>query len=159
MQFDVKVTKSKSAADCGAACMVSLLAYYGIDVTLDEMIQECKITVNGCNGRNLKEAAAAHGLEMIAWKEKDADFPVIAPDAERRGTNVATLHEDRPAICWWKYNHFLILCGLDERGRVILMNPARGKYTVSQSLFNSFYSGVSFTIGEPQWAPGEEPAE
>ena len=157
MQFDVKVTKSKSAADCGAACMVSLLAYYGKEVTMDDMIRECKITVNGCNGRNLMETARAHGLDMKAWKEIEGDDPVIAPDA--LVIDVAITHQDRPSIVWWKFNHFLICCGLDDRGRVILMNPARGKYTVSQSLFKSFYSGVSFTIGIPEWAPGEEPTE
>ena len=153
MAFDnVVFTKSASSADCGAACMVSLLKYYGIETTLEDMTKECRVTVNGCNGRNLVETAKAHGLKMYGWKELAADE---VPKQDTIVIDVPVAQEDRPSIVWWKYNHFLICCGMTDDGRVLLVNPARGKYTVSKKLFNSYYSGVSFTIGIPELATAE----
>lgn len=156
MTFDVKFTKSKGAPDCGAACMVSLLAYYGVEVTLEDMIKDCNVTTSGCTGKDMMVAGRKYGLDMRAWKELGAGED--APEGAMT-IDVAITKQDRPSIVWWKYNHFVVCCGTDENRRVKLMNPARGTYTVSADLFKSFYSDVSFTNGIPEWASGEGPTE
>lgn len=151
--FDVKATTSKASADCGAACMVSLLDYYGISVTLEEMVKDCNVKVSGSTGKDLMVAGRKHGLDMTAWKEigRDEDAPEGA-----RVIDVAILDQDRPSIVWWKYNHWVICCGVDDTtGKVVVMNPTRGRYGVSKSLFNAFYSGVSICNGVPQELPEE----
>lgn len=139
--FDVKPTTSKKSTDCGAACMVSFLDYYGEIVTLDQMIKECNTSVSGCTGKDLLKAGRNHGLDMKAYKT----------DAE----DVITL--DRPAICYWKYSHWIICCGKDESGKVVICNPSRGRYGVAESLFKAFFSGIIIVNGELSDKEDDEP--
>ena len=137
--FDVKPVTSKKSTDCGAACMVSFLDYYGVTVTLDDMIKECKVSINGCSAKDLMVVGRNHGLDMKS-------FQMDAEEAAR---------VDRPSICWWKYAHWVICCGMDDRGQVVIMNPSRGRYAMSESLFRAFYSGVEIFNGEPPELPEE----
>lgn len=146
--YDVKVTTSKASSDCGAACMVSFLAYYGIDITLEEARKECNTRISGCTGKDLLTCGRKHGLDMRAWKELEDGETPETPDAVINHAEI--LKMDRPGICWWKFNHWIIFCGVDDRGKVIIMNPTRGRYSISESLFKAFYSGVLITNGEPQ---------
>ena len=68
------------------------------------------------------------------------------------------ISQDRPAIVWWKYNHFCVFCGKDDKGDVVICNPDRGRYSLSVGTFKSFYSGVSITHGTPEVLP-EEPSD
>lgn len=36
----------------------------------------------------------------------------------------------------------------------VIMNPTKGRYKISKSLFKAFYSRISVTNGEPQALPG-----
>lgn len=135
--YDVKPTTSRRSTDCGAACMVSFLEYYGVETTLEDMIKECNIQISGCSAKDLMDAGRNHGLpEMKAYKM----------DAEE------LVRQDRPAICWWKYNHWVIFCGMDG-DKVVICNPSRGRYGLSASLFRAFYSGISVWNGEPHDLP------
>ena len=149
--FDVKATTSRAATNCGAACMVSFLAYYGIEKTIDEMRKELNTTISGCSGKDLRVCGGKYGLDMIVWGEGE--------EWEGKGTGLACdvdiLDQDRPAICLWKYNHWIIFCGMDDNGKVVIMNPSRGRYSISQSLFRAFFSNVSVTNGIPERMPEE----
>lgn len=132
--YDVKPTTITKGNTCGAACMVSFLDYYDVKVTLEEMIKECNVTIAGSTGKTLMQVARNHGLtEMKAFK-MDAEEVAV---------------QDRPSICWWKYNHWVICCGIDEDGKVVVCNPSRGRYGMSMALFKAFYSGVALFSGEP----------
>lgn len=137
--FDVKPVTSRRATDCGAACMTSFLDYYGVEVTLDDMVKECNVNISGCSGADLSRCGKAHGLDMRIYKT-DPEEPI---------------HQDRPSICWWKYAHWIICCGMDDKGKVVIMNPSRGRYAISESLFKSFYSGIALFNGEPPELPEE----
>lgn len=150
MAFDVKPCTSKNSTDCGAACMVSFLGYYGIDVTLEQMIKDCNVKVSGSTGKDLLVAGRKYGLDMTAWKEIGSDED--APEGART-IDVKILEQDRPSIVWWKYNHWVVCCGVNDEGKVVLCNPTRGRYSVSKSLFGAFYSGVSICNGVPQELP------
>lgn len=141
--FNVEPVTSSKPTDCGATCMKMLLAYYGDDVDLDVLINECKTGVTGCTAKDLRRVGNNHGLDMKAY----------SMDAEE------TMRQDRPSIVWWKYNHFCICCGMDDDGNVIICNPDRGRYRMSKGIFKSFYSGVSLFNGEPTDLPEEEPVE
>ena len=137
--FDVKTTTLKKSTDCGAACMVSFLDYYGQTVTPEEMVEELHTGVAGCTGKDIMQACRNHGLEPKCFKIDSQEVCRV----------------DRPSIIWWKYNHWVICCGMDETGKVVIMNPSRGRYGVSESLFNAFYSGVAIFNGEPPEPPEE----
>lgn len=132
--FDVKVITSPIVLDCGPTCLQMLLNYYNIEADLNELNQKCDIQLNGCSAKDLKRVGNEYGLDMKAYEMSMEEL----------------LKQDRPAIIWWKYNHFCIFCGLDEDNRIMIINPDRGKYGIPKSVFKIYYSGVSLFNGEPQ---------
>lgn len=131
--YDITPITSEHPTDCGATCLKMLLDYYGIDVTLDQLIKECNTRLIGCTAADVLRAGRLHGVEMHAYKT-DLD---------------GILKVDRPSIIWWKRKHFCVLCGIDEAGNIVIINPDRGKYRMSKSLFNAWYSGIAVFVGEP----------
>lgn len=131
--FDIEPMTSPKATDCGATCLKMLLKYYGEDVPLDQLIEECHVGLIGCSAKDILNAGRLHGLDMTAW-QMDAD---------------EVMRQDRPAIIWWMYNHFVVFAGMDEDGRAVICNPDRGRYRVSKGTFKSFYTKVALFNGEP----------
>lgn len=140
--FDVVPVTSPRPTDCGATCMKMLLAYYGEEADLDALIKECNTKISGCTGKDLLQCGRNHGLDMIAYKM----------DAEE------LMRQDRPAIIWWMYNHWIVFAGTDEAGKVVVCNPDRGRYRVSPGTFASFYTDVALFNGEPHDLPDGEDA-
>ena len=141
--YDVTPITSEHPTDCGATCLKMLLDYYRIDVPLDQLIKECNTRLIGCTAADVLRAGRLHGVEMHAYKT-DLD---------------GILKVDRPAIIWWKRKHFCVLCGVDEGGNIVIINPDRGRYRMSKSLFGAWYSGIALFIGEPVDIDGVEPIE
>ena len=135
--FDIKPITSDKPTDCGATCLKMLLSYYDQDVDLDQLIIECNTKIIGCTAKDLMEAGKLHGLDMKAYKT-DVD---------------GILEADRPAIIWWKYGHWVVYCGLDDDGRVVVCNPDLGRYPMSRGIFKMFYTEVALFNGEPQDLP------
>ena len=138
MIFDVPVVTSQKPTDCGATCLKMLLEYYGIDVPLDKLIEDCHTRIIGCSGKDLLHAARENGLTDITTYRMDAE---------------ELIRQDRPAIIWWMYNHFVVFCGTDENGKVVLNNPDKGRYRVTPGVFKSFFTEISFWNGEPHDLP------
>jgi ABC-type bacteriocin/lantibiotic exporter with double-glycine peptidase domain len=135
--FDITPITSPIPVDCGPTCLKMLLAYYGTEVDLDTLIKECNTRIAGCSAKDLNRVGRAHGLDMKAF-EMDAE---------------ELIRQDRPAIVWWKYDHWCVFCGKDDSGKVVIVNPDRGRYGMSAGIFKSFYSGVSLWNGEPEDLP------
>lgn len=155
--FDVKPITSPVHNDCGATSLKMLLSYYGIEVDLETLVKDCNTTRRGCTGKDIAVAGRKYGLDMISWKEKGIPFPPSDPDA--REIDVPTLEEDRPAIIWWDFDHWCVLCGKDDDGKIVICNPDRGRYRMPESLFNFYYCGVSITNGIPERLPDTEPEQ
>ena len=135
--FDVLPVTSPNPTDCGATCMKMLLAYYGEDVPLDDLIKECNTRIIGCTAKDLLRVGRTHGLDMKAFKM----------DAEE------LVRQDRPSIIWWKYSHFVVLCGQDDEGKVVICNPDLGRYRMSVATFASFFTEICLFNGEPSDLP------
>lgn len=131
--YDVKPITSEKPTDCGATCLKMLLDYYGTEVDLDQLITECNTRITGCSAADLIRAAALHDFEFHAYKT-DVDGVLLA---------------DRPSIIWWKYGHWCVCCGKDDQGRVVICNPDRGRYSMSEGIFKMFYTGVALFNGVP----------
>ena len=136
--FDIKPVTSDKPTDCGATCLKMLLSYYDQDVDLDQLIEECSTKITGCTAKDLMVAGRLHGLDMRAF---NTDIEGI-------------LEADRPAIIWWKYGHWVVFCGLDDDGKVVICNPDRGRYPMSKGIFKMFYTDIALFNGEPQDMPG-----
>lgn len=131
--YDVIPVTSPKNYDCGETCLKMLLAYYGTDIPLEDLIRECNTRMIGSSARDLCCVGKAHGL----------DIKIFQMDAEE------LIRQDRPAIIWWKYRHWCVFCGQDEAGKIVICNPDLGRYRMSEALFASFYTGVSLWNGEP----------
>lgn len=139
--YDVTPITDGRETDCGAVALKMLLEYYGQTIALDTLIADCNITVAGCSGLDIINAGKKYGLDMLAFS-MDAD---------------ELIQQDRPAIVWWLYHHWIVFCGQDDNGFIVICNPSKGRYRMPKGLFKSYYSGVSIWNGEPE--PVEEQRE
>lgn len=130
--FDITPVTSAKPLDCGPTCLKMLLAYYGIEVELDQLAEECGITVSGCTGADLMRVGRAHSLDMQCYS-MDADELV---------------RQDRPAIVYWRYSHFVVFAGRDTDGRVAICNPDRGRYRMTEGTFAAIASGLDDHPGQ-----------
>lgn len=135
--FDITPITSPNPTDCGATCMKMLLAYYGEEAELEDLIKECNTRIIGCTAKDLLRVGRDHGLDMKVFKM----------DAEE------LVRQDRPSIIWWKYSHFVVLCGQDDEGKVVICNPDLGRYRVSFATFASFFTEICLFNGEPSDLP------
>lgn len=125
--FDIKVVTSTAATDCGPCSLTSLLNYYGIDATLDDVKKKAPASLCGWSAGDILRAAKAFGLEETKAYKSDAD---------------SVIETEAPCICFWSYNHWIVYCGLDDNGRVVICNPARGRYSIDLDFFKALFSGV-----------------
>ena len=135
--YDVTPVTSKKQVDCGATSLKMLLAWYGQDVSLEELIAACRTRIVGCSAADLIRVGKSYGMDMKAF----------AMSAEE------LIRQDRPAIIWWRYGHWCVFCGQDDQGRVVICNPDRGRYGIDPGSFAALYSGVALFNGEPETLP------
>ena len=112
--------------ECGAASLAMILAYYGKNVTLEEMRQDCSVSRNGVNAKNIVLAAELHGLSANPIRIEAKDVEGI----------------ELPAIIHWNMDHFVVLCGYNNRG-VVIVDPADGSRTVSYDEFDRSFTGIA----------------
>ncbi len=123
--------------ECAAACLGSVLAYFGRWVPLAELRGKCEISRDGSTAAGIKRAAEHYGLECSGWF---GGFRQIEKSP-------------LPLILFWEYNHFLILEGYDQKW-FYLNDPAVGRRKLSTKEFNKSFSGVAlqFKVG-PDFQP------
>lgn len=138
--YDVKLITSKADMDCGPASLAMLLDYYGTDIPLDDLIEECHVRIGGCTGKDLLQVGRAHGLDMTSWKMDAGEL----------------IRQDRPGIVWWTYDHWLVMCGMNDKGDVVIANPSRGRYAIDPESFSKLYTGICLFNGEPETLPESE---
>lgn len=137
MVYDVTPITSPKRFDCGATCLQMLLDFYGTKVDLDVLDEELDTRLIGCTGKDILRVGKQHGLDMKAWKEPYEDV----------------LKQDRPSIVWWKYCHWIIVCGVNDAGKVVICNPDKGRYPISVGNFAAMYTGICLTNGTPEDLP------
>ena len=126
--FDVTPYTTGRPYDCGPACLVMMLQYYGQPADFDELRKACDTRMSGCSMTTLRKVGAANGLpDLKAW----------SMDAEE------IMRQDRPAILWWKYNHYVVFCGLNDAGDVVICNPSRGRYAIDPGSFAALITGIN----------------
>ncbi len=121
----VPTTMQVVAAECGAACLASVLAYYKAYRPLEEVREAVGVDRDGSNALRIARAARHFGLDADGVRCEVDDFSDMA----------------LPAIVFWGLNHFVVLEGWNARGYRI-MDPATGRRLVSPDEFNSEFSGV-----------------
>ena len=131
------------ASECGAACLGSVLAYFGRWVPLTELREKCEVSRDGSSAASISRAARHYGLECNGLSIRAEQLRKLR----------------LPLILFWQFSHFVVLEGFDER-HFYLNDPATGRRRVSAEEFNKGYSGIAlrFRRGEDFTTGGERPS-
>ena len=115
--------------ECGAACLGSILAYFGCWVPLSELRNRCGVSRDGSTAAGLSRAARHYGLKCTG-----------------RSVNVHHLMKMQyPQILFWEWNHFLILEGFDGK-HAHLNDPAMGRRKLSMDELTRGFSGITLHL-------------
>ncbi|MBQ6441597.1 MAG: NHLP family bacteriocin export ABC transporter peptidase/permease/ATPase subunit [Lachnospiraceae bacterium] len=126
----VPVVMQLEALECGAASLAMVMAHYGKWVPLSQAREDCGVSRDGSNARNILKAARSYGMEAHGYRYEPEDL-----------LNSGSF----PCIVHWEFNHFIVLDGV--RGDKVYVNdPARGNLTMSRKEFDEGFTGVVLTI-------------
>ena len=127
----MNVVLQDGVKDCGVCCLLSIIRFYGGDVSKEYLRELTNTTKDGVSLYHLIEAAKKLGFEAIG---------VTGPFQD--------IHQDRlPCIVHFivnkSYKHFVVLYQINEKKKqVTLMDPAKGKKIISFSEFQLLSSSV-----------------
>ena len=138
----VPVVMQMEALECGAASLTMVLAYYGKWIPLEKVRQDCGVSRDGSNARNLLMAARNYGLKAQGYRFEPEDLKTGG---------------EFPCIIHWNFNHFVVLCGF--RGDCAVINdPARGTVKVPMDVFDEAFTGVCLMFAPDEgFEPGGKP--
>ena len=130
------------ATECGAACLGSVLGYFGRWVPLTELRDRCEVSRDGSSAASIVRAGRHYGLEC-------GGLSVRAHSLRRL---------QLPLIVFWQFSHFVVLEGIDDRF-FYLNDPATGRRRLSAAEFTKGYSGIAlrFKRGADFKPGGEQP--
>lgn len=131
------------AKDCGAACLRSIIQYYGGNVTLKRLIELTKTTKEGTTFYNLKEASEEIGLATRSYRVDDIE--------KIKEINI-------PFICQItknNYTHFIVVYKIKDN-KLLIMDPSIGKRSIDIFDFNNIWTGNIILFEKVSTLPLEE---
>ncbi|MBR5959301.1 MAG: peptidase domain-containing ABC transporter [Salinivirgaceae bacterium] len=135
-QIEKAFVKQHDATDCGAACLLALIRYYGGDSTIQHLRELSGTTVRGTTLLGLYQAAQAAGFEAEGCK---AD------------TN-ALIEHGKPVILHLtlenKYEHYVVCYGF-QNGQFIIGDPAKGIVSYGAEELNALWLSKMCLTLEP----------
>ena len=117
------------AAECGAACLGSVLAYFGRWESMESLRTACGVNRDGASAADIVTAGKDYGLRITGWRKEVrelVDMPM-------------------PAILFWEFNHFVVLEGI-TRGRFYINDPANGRRWVGEETFDQSFTGIVLQV-------------
>jgi tetratricopeptide (TPR) repeat protein len=123
---------------CGAAALAMVLRYWGDDASHDEVARALlRPELHGIAGSKLAEFARGRGLEAVAYRGDMANLREF-------------VGQGRPLIVAWdmgrgRYHDVVVVGFDDERGAVIVHNPAEGgSRPVGTAAFEKLWQGAGY---------------
>jgi len=123
------------AAECGAACLGMVLAYYGLWITSEELRENCGVGRDGSRAANILLAAMSYNCDADGYQWTAEDLKELAESGE----NIF------PLILFWQNNHFVVLEGF-EKDKVRLNDPSMGRRKIFWKKFCNSYSEIALYI-------------
>ena len=128
------------ASECGAACLGSVLGYFGRWVPLTELREKCEVSRDGSSAASILRASRHYGLECRGLSVRAAQLKKLP----------------LPLILFWQFSHFVVLEGFDDR-YFYLNDPSTGRRRVSAEEFAKSYSGIALQLSRGAgFRPGGE---
>lgn len=122
----VPVIMQMEVLECGAASLAMVLAYYEKWIPLEQVREDCGVSRDGSNAKNVLKAARSYGLIAKGYRYEPEDL-------KKNGKF--------PCIIHWNFNHFVVLNGF-KGDKAVLNDPAKGTYTVSKETFDRSFTGI-----------------
>ena len=121
----MKIVLQDGIKDCGICCLLSIIRYYGGEVSKEYLRELTYTTKDGVSLYNLLEASKKIGFESIGLTGNLEDIE------ENKLPCIANFIVNK------SYKHFVVLYKIDKvKKKVTLMDPAKGKKIISFSEFN-----------------------
>lgn len=122
------IVLQEGSKDCGSASLLSVIRYFGGDISIERLREMTFTTKEGTNFYNMREAALKVGLLVKCFKVEEPD----------------KLSEiNLPCIVQLKdknYTHFVVVYKCSDN-KVLLMDPAKGKVSMDLFTFSDKWTG------------------
>ena len=129
------------ATECGAACLGSVLRYFGRWVSLTELREKCEVSRDGSSAASILRAAKHYNLKCSGLSITAENLKLL----------------DMPLILFWQFSHFVVLEGIDDKS-FFLNDPAIGRRKVSSEEFGRSFSGIALRFERDEgFTPGGDP--
>ncbi|MDO4906699.1 peptidase domain-containing ABC transporter [Neisseria sp.] len=123
------VVLQTEVAECGLACLASVLGYYGHRIDLSILRQKYALSLKGANLAHIARYAHSLNLNTRALRLDLGDLP-----------NLRT-----PCILHWDLNHFVVLRSVGINS-ITVMDPASGLLKVEMKEVSRRFTGVALEL-------------
>jgi ABC-type bacteriocin/lantibiotic exporter with double-glycine peptidase domain len=121
----VGVLPQMADLDCGTTCVAMILGYFGHHVSVAHVREMAGVGRDGSTIRSLVKALRHFGVQATSRQSSVVDLADVA----------------LPAIAFWERKHFVVLERI-TRSEVRLVDPARGRRSMTTLRFSESYAGV-----------------
>lgn len=125
----VPVILQFSNAECGAACLAMILAYYGRKSSLTECHECINTGRDGLKASVIVRAARKLGLRTRSFSGEPEHLASLS----------------LPAIVFWEFNHYVVVESLSTE-RVEIVDPAVGRRHLTRAEFDAGFTGIILTF-------------
>lgn len=114
--------------ECGAACLLSIIKYYGGNISLERLLELTNTTKEGTNFYNIQQAANEIGLISKGYKVENIDKldSVEKPFISQIVKN--------------NYKHFVVVYKI-RNDKITIMDPAKGMIKITKEEFSKLWTG------------------
>lgn len=134
----MKIVLQDGIKDCGVCCLLSIIRYYGGDVSKEYLRQLTNTTKSGVTAWKLVEAARKFGFDSMGVK------------GDLKNIDINNLPCLAHIIYKKSYQHFVVIYEIDlTKENLIIMDPSYGKKKLSFSEFR-LLSSNNFIYLKPQ---------
>ena len=114
--------------DCGASCLLSIIKYFGGNISMDRLIELTKTTKEGTNFYNIQQPGKEIGLISKGYKIDSIDklYELEKPFISQIVIN--------------NYNHFVVVYKI-KNDKITIMDPTKGMIKISKEEFEEKWTG------------------
>ena len=119
--------------ECGSACLLSIIRYYGGNISLEHLLELTNTTKEGTNFYDMTKAAYEIGLIAKGYKIENISnlFKLENPFISQIVIN--------------NYQHFVVVYKI-KNNKLTIMDPAKGMVKISIEEFSKIWTGYILTI-------------